>query len=83
MSHNLFKELIKEEMKLTDLNQVSKLDVVENALGKLALLDDEKFNTQIKEYRDKKEKLFKQMNEINMEITGLVDSYFKALVDGL
>ena len=83
MSHKIFKELIKEEIKLADLNKVSQQDVVENALGKLALLDDEKFNKQIVEYRDKKEKIYTKMNEINKEFVSLVDGYYKALIDGL
>ena len=83
MSHKIFKELIKEEIKLADLNKVSQQDVVENALGKLALLDDEKYNKQIVEYRDKKEKIYTKMNEINKEFVSLVDGYYKALIDGL
>jgi len=83
MAYELFKELIKEEMQLSDTEQVSKLDVVENALGKLALLDDELYNKQIKGYKEKKEKLFKELNEINIKIGKLVDEYYKALIEGL
>lgn len=83
MSHKIFKDLIKEEIKLTDLNKVSQQDVVENALGKLALLDDEKFNKQIVEYREKKEKIYTKINEVNQEFVNLVDGYYKALLEGL
>jgi len=83
MSYELFKELIKEELEIDNPEQVSKLELVENALGKLALLDDEQYNKQIKSYKEKKEKLFKKLNEVNNEIGTLVDTYYKALLEGL
>jgi len=83
MSHELFLKIIKEEIEVGTSQNVSKLELVENALRQLAILDNDKFNEQIELYRSKKDEIIKEQLGLNDKFNKLVDKYYDALLKGL
>ena len=83
MTHELFMKLIKEDIQAGTNQQVSKIELVENALHQLAIVDKKEFNDLIEKYRSRKEEIIKKQLELNDELNKMVDKYYNALIEGL
>lgn len=83
MSHELFLKIVKEEIEAGAGQNVSKIELVENALHQLAILDLKVFNDQIEKYRSRKEDIIKKQLGVNDEFNKLIDEYYDALLKGL
>ena len=84
MVFDLYRQLIKEELEYNQsVNQMPRGDALEIAFKQLSILDNGVINGQIKNYRDKKEALVKEYNEINEKLNKLVDEYYTELIKKL
>ena len=84
MVFDLYRQLIKEELEYNQsVNQMPRGDALEIAFKQLSILDNGVINGQIKNYRDKKEALVKEYNEINEKLNKLVDEYYTELMKKL
>ena len=84
MVFDLYRQLIKEELEYNQsVNQMPRGDALEIAFKQLSILDNGVINGQIKTYRDKKEALVKEYNEINEKLNKLVDEYYTELIKKL
>lgn len=77
------KILLKDELQYNDFSKVSKMSVVEDALGKLATVGNKVYNEQILNYREEKNKLMNDLQDVNSKIESLVDKYYDALMKHL
>jgi len=83
MPYELLRKLIKEEITIGEAEKIPRVELIENALGKLAYIDNPTYNTQIEKYRETKEKLLNQMDTINREMNKIIDEYYNALLKDL
>ena len=84
MSHELYRKMIKEEIEYNEASkQMPKGDILEYAFKQLSVIDNNVINTQIENYRKRKEELVKQYTEVNENINKLVEQYYTELMKTL
>lgn len=84
MTHELYRKLIKEEIEYNEAGgQMPKGDILEYAFKQLSVIDNGVINTQIENYRKRKEELVKQYTEITEQINKLVEQYYGELMKTL
>lgn len=89
MTHELYIKLIKEDMEnatktqLFHTGQVTKEQLVEIALEKLATIDNPEINKIINMYREQKEEYIKQANEVNEKIYKLIEQVYDSIIKDL
>jgi len=84
MSHELYIKMIKEDMEnMSNSGQVTKDQVIEIALEKLAMIDNKEINEAIIEYRKQKNEIIKQTKELNEKIVKLVDECYDSIIKDL
>ena len=83
MSYELKKELIKERLEVGVQQNVTKIELVEYALDELAMIDDTDYNELINKYRSRKLEIMNKQEQLNQELSDLVEKYYDALIKGL
>lgn len=82
--YELFRKLIKEEMEFNEkINQMTKGDILEVAFKQLSVIDSGSINTQIEKYREEKEVLLKEYDDVTKKLSDLVNKYYDELIKSL